>query len=175
MNVKKIAKLKAAEGMQAGRIGANARRRKFAAYHEAGHAVIADYFGVLEEVSIEGVEVTSFRCCPMQGIIIYAGIIAQARYQHRSLAYAAIKGGKVDLEQVYEMANNLALALEGQCEPADFRKRWKKKARALLSQLWAMVKSVAELLMKEGRATAGQVRQLRPASQPVCPLRFVYP
>jgi hypothetical protein len=138
-----------------------AMRRQYAAYHEAGHAVLADYFDVLEYVTIDECAVTQFRSYgyEIQGVILYAGMLAQARYERRSLLCVMMTGGARDRSQVNDVA--ALQAFIEHCELDKVRQRWRLAAREILLERWPMVQTVAELLMKKGRLTAEEVRQFR--------------
>jgi hypothetical protein len=136
------------------------RRLKYAAYHEAGHAVLADYFDILLAVTLEPRPVTKFRhvnenlSCAVQ----YAGVLAQARYQRRSIALLTLTGGAEDQRFIVAEARHMA-ALTGQSEE-EIRKKWRGMAANVVSARWSAVGAVAESLVINGRLSAQSVRKL---------------
>jgi hypothetical protein len=136
------------------------RSFKFAAYHEAGHAVLADSFGVLIEVRLEPTPVTrstfsdqDVACC-----INYGGVLAQAKYQRRSALAICLTDGHQDLEYIGQVAAFRARALGWNLEN-EFAK-WYKVARKILYSRWPAVRLVASSLLEKGHLDARRVREL---------------
>ena len=136
------------------------RHPKYAAYHEAGHAVLADHFNVLEEVTLDPEPRTRFRdvdldlsCC-----INYGGVLAQARYQRCSLLDAMLTGGGSDLGFINEVVASRVQLLRGTAD--ELHASWREVARRILRSRWRAVQAVATNLLESGRLGRQRVRQI---------------
>ena len=130
--------------------------KRWIAIHEVGHAVAADYYGVLAKVTIDDQTRASVQevnvdtaCC-----INLAGPLAQAKYQRRSLLGVYLATGAADLDFIYQHARlyvPLGIA-EAQLDI------WEAVARQLVLERWAAIQTVAERLLERGTLTATDVR-----------------
>ena len=137
------------------------RRYKYVAYHEAGHAVLADYFDLLESVSIdEDPPTTRFLDIDLavSSTIHYAGILAQSKYQKRGSGGSWIFFGAHDFELIN--SNSLAVAEALSDSAGSVRAIWKSTARLLLNERWPTVEAVAAALLYRGSLTKRRVRSI---------------
>ncbi len=123
---------------------------KYPAYHEAGHAIIADYFDALIDVRLRPSPITSFHDCGVEinCYIQYGGVLAQARYQRRNIMLAMLVGGESDLEFIFAKSNERAAESE-QEDGSAIRTRWMKLARSILWSRWRAVEAVAAKLLRQ--------------------------
>jgi hypothetical protein len=136
------------------------KRCKYAAYHEAGHAILGDYFDVLLSVAISPGPVTEYIDCDLNitSSIQYAGVLAQARYERRNLAGLILSAGGQDFELIEKAAAQLETFLP--FPPTTIMNRWRDTARSILRSRWPAVVAVATALMKDGRLDARVVRSM---------------
>ena len=128
----------------------------FVAYHEAGHAVVADYFGKLEWVRLWPEPAAAVSDCDesVYGSILYAGSLAQCRYQRRGLAGVFLSTGASDLKKLRELIDRTAHVRP----PENLWRSFHWGAACVLSCRWPAVQAVAAALLERGRLTADEVR-----------------
>jgi len=134
-------------------------RKKYVAFHEAGHAMIADWFAVDFTVTIDGASHIAFespRSGEITSLIAYGGPLAQARYQKQGLLFILITCGIADMELIEEQAE--AWAHVGLKESK--RSQWKEAAQSCLKKRWDLVEAIADQLMQRGTLTSRDLRQI---------------
>ncbi len=137
---------------------AKVQRKRYIAYHEAGHAVAADRHGVAFSVVIDGqprVELApldpDIACC-----ITYAGPLAQARYQKRCLTTVLLTHGSADADFLDQQS------VQWRLMGWENRKleQWRLAASEILRERWTAVEAVSARLLALGRMTSDEVREI---------------
>lgn len=130
----------------------------WAAYHEAGHAVVADYFDALEWVQIrpEPRTATITESNPAAGPVLYAGPLAQARCQRMGETTAFLFSGMDDFEELMQLASRHSHVTP----PEDLLDVYRDVARTILNARWAAVEAVAAALLKRGHLLDREVRSI---------------
>ena len=134
------------------------RRKRYVAFHEAGHAVVADFFGVGFVVSIGDEPKVSLETTYIAVAcqVVFGGPLAQAKYQRRGLFDILITEGCCDMEYIEAQAEMWdALGLKD-----TMRSGWKKGAQKVISERWDLVTAVAERLIECGTLTSEEVRTI---------------
>ncbi len=132
--------------------------RKYVAHHEAGHAVVADYFDALVSVALEPEPRAQANDSDLHITLCihYAGPLAQAKYQRRGLSCVWIAAGDKDLALIMHRST-IVPPLQS---PETLRSTCKKVARDILRSRWPVVQAVAAGLPEHGKFTARQVRSI---------------
>ena len=139
-------------------VGTGTRCKRYVAFHEAGHAVAADYYGVDFTVTVDGRPHIAFGSTFVEYAchIVFAGPLAQAKVQKRGLSYALLLGGHYDMEYINAEAERY-----GAPAFADpWRTIWKKSAQRIIKTRWDLVEAVAERLMSCGTLSSDEVREI---------------
>jgi hypothetical protein len=128
------------------------------AFHEAGHAVAADWYAVDFTATIDDVPHISMGSTYVDVAcqVMFAGPLAQAKYQKQGLLSVLITDGVCDMEYIEahaEMWADIGLKDEK-------RRQWKKAAQWVISKRWDLVGAVAERLLECGTLTSDEVRTI---------------
>lgn len=130
----------------------------WAAYHEAGHAVVADYFDVLGRVQLrpEPGTATVTESNPAAGPVLYAGPLAQARYQCTSVTSAFLFAGMDDFEELRQLVSRHSHVTP----PEELLQVYRDVAGTILTARWAAVERVAAALLERGHLQDSEVRSI---------------
>jgi hypothetical protein len=135
-------------------------RLKSTAYHEAGHAALADYYSVLMNVRLlphaitYHYELDDFRA----GCIAYGGVLAEARFQETPYLPILYAGGLSDRQKIWRKSATVAFYLKE--TPKETRKRFRKVARGVLNTRWAAVELIAFALLQRHFLTRHEVEKI---------------
>ena len=143
------------------------RRFKYQAYHEAGHAVVADHYNLLRSVALKPKPVTRIKegDDDLLCIIHYAGLLAQARYQRANRVAIHLTAAAADDDFIAEVIARRTYLPDDLKQ--ELRRSWEKWARKILAGSWPAVRVVATALLAKGRLTAAEVRNLVRQEKPV--------
>ncbi|KKK97357.1 hypothetical protein LCGC14_2653550 [marine sediment metagenome] len=141
---------------------------KYAAYHEAGHAVLCHYLGRLAWVcmlvdqdpkrppSYGGtLETRRDRC-----ITDYGGVVAQAKYQRKGIE-AALRTAREsdDIRFINKEACEESSACLGRTAD-DIKAGWLARAREMVRQHWPAGEALAAALLARKKLNAYQVTEI---------------
>jgi hypothetical protein len=130
----------------------------WAAYHEAGHAIVADYFDVLQSVQLTPEPGTAAGTGnnAAAGPVLYAGPLAQARCQRTSETTAFLCAGMDDFEKLMQLVSRHSHVVP----PEELLDVYRDVARTILNARWAAVEAVAAALRERGLLLAPEVRSI---------------
>lgn len=126
------------------------------AYHEAGHAIVADYLGVLEWVQLDPEPETASDSDTevMDGPILYAGPLAQARHQRASLSGVFLHSGRGDFRELMQLVSQPSAGIPPEVRLGAYR----EIAHTILAARWPAVEAVAAALLERGYLMDDDVR-----------------
>lgn len=138
--------------------GTGTRRKRYVAFHEAGHAVLADWYAVDFTATIDDVPHIALGSTYVEVAcqVMFAGPLAQAKYQKQGLVHILITDGARDMQYIEtqsKMWNDVGLK--------DLKRtQWKKGAQSVITKRWDLVVAVAERLLECGTLTSDEVRAI---------------
>lgn len=132
------------------------QRPVWMAYHAAGQAVVADYFNVLMWVQLwpDPGAVVGSGDETADGPVLYAGPLAQARFQRASLSGAFLHAGRDHAEALQKLVDRQSPAVPPEVKLQEYR----DVARAVLFDRWPAVEAVASALLDRGHLADIAVR-----------------
>jgi hypothetical protein len=144
------------------------RIAKWVAFHEAGHAVLADYFDALESVALSQEQELAGHAIvygshiddTIMAIVHWGGVLAQARYQKVRMEVAILTAGRRDMQFVRKAAARHPLFVFRSETQERIKESWRCEARQILSERWTAVKAVATALLEQRRLGKQAVRKL---------------
>ena len=131
------------------------RRKRYVAFHEAGHAVVADWYAVDFTVTIDNGPHIALEstCIDIACRVMFAGPLAQAKYQKQGLLSILITDGACDMKYIETQAE-----MWGHPVLKDIKRtEWKAAAKWLIAKRWDLVGAVAERLLECGTLTSDEV------------------
>ena len=138
--------------------GSRPRRKRYVAFHEGGHAVAADWYGVGFSVTIDDESRLDLEstCVEIACQVVYAGPLAQTKYQRQGLVTALLKGGASDMAYIESQLGQWADIGAKDSK----RSSWKNGAQWILDKRWDLVTAVAERLIERGTLSSVEVREI---------------
>jgi hypothetical protein len=142
----------------------NAQRR-FAAFHESGHAVMRIVrLGAATAIDI-GADGSGYAhgtgasiCITDKIEIALAGPLAESRARKISAAAIFMTGGRLDMEHASELAAGWAVSIRG--DRAAVLREAEANARRFLRYYWSSVERVASAVLETGNLTSSEVDAL---------------